>query len=126
MFSNLFEANAITAVIGARGTERNLATLEYCRNDLCDVTDAIIVLGVTHIEHFVMNRLSRRFQCRPDRASNIQPMNQRSPGCSVACHADLLLCPGKARKVVQNDVEPHFGRSAVGGRISHERWRKIL
>src|SRR5439155_12771398 len=74
MLVDFVERYAIASIISARGAEGHLAARKHVADDLRDLLDAIVVIGVTHVEGLVMHGLNGRLQDGNDRLCDIYTM----------------------------------------------------
>src|SRR2546422_8889789 len=118
MLANFLEGHPVAAVVQSRLAETDLAALENVGNSLSNFPDAIILCRVSHVQYFVMDSLERRLKRCGNSLANVQRVNQRAPGGSVAGHLDLFRRPCQSRQIVQHDIKPHAWRGAKRRRVS--------
>jgi hypothetical protein len=93
MFANFLEANAVAPIILARSSKTHTTVRKHFPNYLRNVAYAIVVRSIANIEYLIVDCFGGRLQHRDNRARNVQPMDQRPPGCPIAGHLDLLGGP---------------------------------
>ena len=114
---NLLEADAVGPLVRP-GVRRHFDTAarHHVGNDLGDLAHAIIVAGVAHVERLVEHHLFGRIERGNERAGDILDMRDRPPGRSIRLEVDDAAGDGKGRQIVEDDVEAHARRHAIGGR----------
>src|SRR5262245_12899313 len=105
MLADLIERDAVASVIRTRCTKVKSATWKRASDDFRDVPYAIVVSRITNIEDFVVDCFTGCREHRDDRASNVQPVDQRPPWRAVAGHANLFRGPCQSGEIVQHDVK---------------------
>ena len=109
MFPDFFKGHPVTAIVLARRAKRDLAAHEDFGHNFRDLSDSIVVPGITHVEHLIMHRLARGLERRDDGPADVQTVNYWPLRRAIAGHPDFLFGPGQPGEIVQHDVEAHSG-----------------
>jgi len=63
--------------------------------------------------------IRERFDVRPPRRWEMEPVQTTCSYCGVGCQLDLWVCDGRIVKVTGADAVPNFGSTCVKGRFGH-------
>src|SRR5215469_13108305 len=104
---DLLKGNTIAAIVPAVRAESDGTARERFAYDRSDLTDTVILRIIPHIEYFVVDLITRCFECKHDGLGDIRDMNQRPPRRAVTGHLDFFCGPGKSGQIIENNVKAH-------------------
>src|SRR6185437_730688 len=124
---DLLEVDTIASLVGTSIARIFDPAFRY---DIChdsrNLTDPVILFGSSDVESFVEDFLDRRRQHCNEGARDVLDMNDRPPRASVRFQVDEFLGHCPSNKIVEDDVEAHARREAIGRRGTQECWTKVI
>src|SRR4029077_13897149 len=100
MLANLLEGHTVAPIILTRSSKTHMTARKGLAYYLRNLAHTIVVRSIANIEYFIVDCFGGRLQHRNNRTRNVQAMDQRPPGCSIAGHLDLPGGPRQSGQVV--------------------------
>ena len=120
MSPDLVKGGPVAAVVSAWPAKGHGAAVKDLSDYGGNFANAVILLVVADVKDFVVHCLTRRLQGEDDRLADVLDVDQRPPRRAVARHPDLSRGPGKAGKIVEDNVEAHARAGAECSRVAQE------
>ena len=90
----------------------------HLADDVCDLTDPVVLLGVADVEGLVVNEFGIGFHEDAERTRDVLDVHQWSPRRAVALEEDASGRHGEAGEVVDHEVAAQSFGDPVGGGIA--------
>src|SRR5262249_58203734 len=84
-------------------------------NDLGQITDAVVVGRLPHVESLVGHSFHGRLECGNEGAGDVLDVDDGSPRRSIRFHVNLTGGDRPGNEIVEDDVEAHARRNSIGG-----------